>query len=106
MAERIRKGDQVQVVAGKDKGRRGTVLRVLPRDGRVVVEGVNKQKRHQKASRTVMQAGIITREGPVHLSNVMLYCSHCQKAVRTGTRVTDGGVHERICRSCGNPVGR
>lgn len=106
MAERIRKGDQVEVMAGKDKGRRGTVLRVLPSTDRVVVEGVNKQKRHQKASQKVMQAGIITREGPVHLSNVMLYCSHCGKAVRTGTKISDDGVHERICRSCGNPLGR
>jgi len=105
MAERIRKGDQVEVVAGKDKGRRGTVLRVLPDKGRVVIEGVNKQKRHQKANRKVMQAGIITREGPIHLSNVMLYCSHCGKPVRVGSRL-NGEVRERVCASCGEPFGR
>jgi large subunit ribosomal protein L24 len=105
MSERIRKGDQVQVIAGKDKGRRGTVLRVLPTEGRVVVEGLNKQKRHQKATQTVMQAGIITREGPIHLSNVMPYCSHCGKPVRVAVR-HDGDVRERVCRTCGNPLGR
>ncbi len=105
MAERIRKGDQVEVVAGKDKGRRGKVLQVLPRSGRVIVEGVNKQKRHQKATQKVMQAGIVTKEGPIHLSNVMLYCSHCGKPTRVGTKV-DGDVRERVCRSCGEPFAR
>lgn len=105
MAERIRKGDQVEVVAGKDKGRRGKVLQVLPRSGRVIVEGVNKQKRHQKATQKVMQAGIVTKEGPIHLSNVMLYCSHCGKPTRVGTKV-DGDVRERFCRSCGEPFAR
>jgi large subunit ribosomal protein L24 len=105
MPGRIRKGDQVEVIAGKDKGRRGKVLQVLPGTGRVVVEGVNKQKRHQKATQKVMQAGIVTREGPIHLSNVMLYCSRCGKPTRTGTRM-DGDVRERVCRSCGEPYGR
>ena len=105
MAERIRKGDQVEVVAGKDKGRRGKVLQVLPRSDRVIVEGVNKQKRHQKATQKVMQAGIVTKEGPIHLSNVMLYCSHCGKPTRVGTKV-DGDVRERFCRSCGEPFAR
>ncbi len=105
MSERIRKGDQVEVIAGKDKGRRGSVLRVLPKEGRVVVEGLNKQKRHQKATQTVMQAGIITREGPMHMSNVQPYCSHCGKAVRVAIK-RDGEKRERVCRSCGNPVGR
>ncbi len=105
MAERIRKGDQVEVIAGKDKGRRGKVLQVLPGAGRVIVEGVNKQKRHQKATQKVMQAGIVTKEGPIHLSNVMLYCSHCGKPTRVGTKV-DGDVRERVCRSCGEPFAR
>ena len=105
MPGRIRKGDQVQVIAGKDRGRRGKVLQVLPKTGRVVVEGVNKQKRHQKATQKVMQAGIVTKEGPIHLSNVMLYCSHCGKPTRVGTKV-DGDVRERVCRSCGEPFAR
>ncbi|MDA8344706.1 MAG: 50S ribosomal protein L24 [Thermaerobacter sp.] len=105
MSERIRKGDQVEVIAGKDKGRRGTVLRVVPKDGRVVVEGLNKHKRHQKATQQVMQAGIITREGPIHLSNVMPYCSHCGKPARVAIN-RNGEVRERVCRSCGNPLGR
>ncbi len=105
MAERIRKGDQVEVIAGKDKGHRGKVLQVLPKAGRVIVEGVNKQKRHQKATQKVMQAGIVTKEGPVDLSNVMLYCSHCGKPTRVGTHV-DGDVRERVCRSCGEPFAR
>ena len=105
MAERIRKGDQVEVIAGKDKGRRGKVLQVLPGAGRVIVEGVNKQKRHQKATQKVMQAGIVTKEGPIHLSNVMLFCGHCGKPTRVGTKV-DGDVRERVCRSCGEPFAR
>ncbi len=105
MPGRIRKGDQVAVIAGKDKGHRGKVLQVLPKTGRVIVEGVNKQKRHQKASRTVMQAGIVTKEGAIDLSNVMLYCSRCGKPSRVGTRM-DGDVRERVCRSCGEPFAR
>jgi len=105
MADRIRKGDQVEVIAGKDKGHRGKVLQVLPKTDRVIVEGANKQKRHQKATQKVMQAGIITREGPIHLSNVMLYCTRCGKPTRVGTRI-DGDVRERVCRSCGEPFSR
>ena len=105
MPGRIRKGDQVEVIAGKDKGRRGKVLQVVPKTGRVIVEGVNKQKRHQKATRTVMQAGIVTKEGAIDLSNVMPYCSHCGKPTRVGSR-SDGDVRERVCRNCGEPFAR
>ncbi len=105
MPGRIRKGDQVEVIAGKDKGRHGKVLHVLPKTGRVVVEGVNKQKRHQKATQKVMQAGIVTKEGAIDLSNVMPYCSHCGKPTRVATRI-DGETRERVCRSCGEPFAR
>lgn len=105
MAQGIRKGDQVEVISGKDKGRKGKVLQVLPKAGRVIVEGVNKQKRHQKATRKIMQAGIITREGPIHVSNVMLYCTHCGKPTRPATHI-DGDVRERVCGGCGEPYAR
>lgn len=95
----VRKGDTVYVIAGKDKGIRGKVLRTIPSKSQVVVEGVNKQKRHQKASAKVMQAGIITKEGPVHVSNVMVYCMSCHRPVKV-RREERGGKRARICTAC------
>ena len=101
----IRKGDTVDVITGKDKGKRGKVLRVVPEQERLVVEGVNKQKRHQKASAKVMQAGIITREGPVHASNVMVHCPKCHAPTRIGHRM-EGERKIRVCRRCGESLDR
>jgi large subunit ribosomal protein L24 len=96
----IRKNDTVLVIAGKDRGKKGKVRKALPRDDKVVVEGVNMIKRHSKAGRTARQAGIIELEAPLDASNVMLVCNKCNKPARVGFRFLSDGRKARICRSC------
>jgi large subunit ribosomal protein L24 len=101
--QRIKKGDQVEVIAGKDVGERGEVMSVLPKEDRVVVQGVNLLKKHQKArqaGRQQVPAQIVEFNGPIHLSNVMLVCPNCGKAVRVGFRTRDDGYKVRVCRKC------
>ena len=96
----VRKNDEVQVIAGRDSGKRGRVLRVLPEKGRVVVEGVNLIKRHTKANpQKQVKGGIVEREASVHASNVQLICPECGKMTRIGHRM-DGERKQRICRKC------
>jgi large subunit ribosomal protein L24 len=102
----VRRGDLVAVIAGKERGKRGKVLRVLPAVGRVVVEKVNMIKRHQRPTQKLRQGGIIEREGPLALANVQLVCPHCDRPVRTGVRVLADGRRVRVCRRCGEPVDR
>lgn len=96
----IRRNDTVVVIAGKEKGKRGKVLVVLPEKQRVIVERVNFIKRHQRPTQKVRQGGIIEREGSMHVSNVMLVCGKCDKATRTGIQVLADGRHARVCRRC------
>jgi large subunit ribosomal protein L24 len=100
---RIREGDRVVVISGKDRGRESRVSRVLPRKGTVIVEGVNTAKRHEKARGQTMQGGIIDRDMPVHVSNVMIICSDCG-ATRIGVRIDDEGRKHRVCRKCGGDL--
>jgi large subunit ribosomal protein L24 len=97
----IRKGDQVIVVAGKEKGKRGKVLRLLTKTDRVLVERVNMVKRHTKPSQKHPHGGIVEKEGSIDRSNVRLYCPKCEKAVRTGVRVREDGKKQRLCQKCG-----
>ena len=104
---RIRKGDTVEVIAGNDRGVRGEVLRVLPKKNRVVVSKVNIITKHQsaqRAGRANMQVGRIQFEAPIHLSNVMLVCPHCNAATRVGYRILDDGRKVRFCRKCGETI--
>ena len=101
---KIRKNDTVLVIAGKDKGKKGKVRFAHPKDQRLLVEGVNFIKRHTRAVRGVRQAGIIEREEPIHVSNVMLLCSKCNHPVRTGFRFLKDGRKVRICRACGEVI--
>jgi large subunit ribosomal protein L24 len=96
----VRKNDLVEVTAGKDKGKRGKVLRVIPKTERVLVEKVNFVKRHTKPGRLSQQGGILERENPIHVSNVMLVCTKCDKAVRTGRSRLADGRKVRVCREC------
>ncbi|MEB2287460.1 MAG: 50S ribosomal protein L24 [Anaerolineae bacterium] len=105
--QRIKKGDTVEVIAGKDKGVRGAVLRVIPKKDRVVIERVNVVKKHQKpvqAGRGQVQPGIIEFEAPIHLSNVMIVCTQCSEKTRVGYRVTEDGRKVRVCRKCGADI--
>ena len=100
---RIKKGDQVEVIAGKDLGERGPVVTVLIKADRVVVEGVNVLKRHEKAKqagRQQVQAQIVEFNGPIHMSNVMLVCPTCDKASRVGFKVREDGTKTRFCKKC------
>lgn len=98
----IKRGDTVEVISGKGKGTRGEVLRVLPKDEQVVIQGVNVRKKHQRqiqAAGRTMSPGIIQFEAPVHVSNVMLVCPKCGERTRVGNRREDGQV-SRVCKRC------
>jgi len=97
----IRKGDTVVVIAGKEKGKRGRVLRILTKKNRVLVERVNMVKRHTKPSQKHPQGGIIEKEGSIHISNVLLYCPKCDGPRRTAIRVREDGKKQRVCKKCG-----
>ncbi len=99
---KIRKGDTVQIVAGNDRGKKGEVHSIFPRKNQVIVSGINLIKKHQRRTGDVRtQAGIIEREGPIHVSNVMLVCKNCGKAARVGFKTFDDGTTARVCRNCG-----
>jgi large subunit ribosomal protein L24 len=109
---KIKKGDNVEVMAGKDAGKRGTVQRVLTEERRVVVDKINMVKRHTKprpaprrtGSQQVIPGGVIEKEAPLHISNVQLVCPACGKPSRVGFRVNDDGNKVRVCRNCGKDV--
>ncbi len=97
---KIKKNDIVQVISGKHKGEKGKVLKVDREKGRIFVEKVNFIKRHLRPSAAHRQGGIIEKEGPVHISNVMLVCPKCKLAVKIGTRLLEDGSKVRFCRKC------
>jgi large subunit ribosomal protein L24 len=105
LATPIRKNDNVVVMTGKDRGKRGRVLRVVPEKNRVVVEGVNMIKRHTKANpQRQVKGGVIEREAPVHASNVQMVCPECGKPTRLGSKLLEDGRKVRICRKCSEVV--
>jgi large subunit ribosomal protein L24 len=104
MAAKIRRNDTVQVTAGKDRGRRGDVRQVLPDDGRAVVTGVNMVKKHQRARSPQEPGGILNIEAPIHLSNLAVVCSACDRAVRVGFRTLEDGRKVRYCKHCNETI--
>ena len=98
--KRIRKGDRVQVVAGNDRGKIGRVLAVYPERNRIIVENVQMITKHQRATQSLREPGIIKREGTIHVSNVMPLCPECDEPTRIGFEVVDG-VKMRRCKRCG-----
>ena len=101
---KIRKNDNVLVIAGKDRGKKGKVRFAYPKKERLLVEGVNFVKKHTRALRQVRQAGIIEREATIHMSNVMVVCSKCNKPTRIGFRFLEDGKKVRICRLCNEVI--
>jgi len=97
----VRKGDTVIVVSGKERGKRGRVLRVIPEKSRVVVERINMIKKHQRPTQKIRQGGIIEREGSIHLSNVMLLDPTSGKPTRVGARALGDGKKVRVARRSG-----
>jgi large subunit ribosomal protein L24 len=103
MKMKLRKGDRVRVLQGKDRGQTGDVMRVLPKSNRVIVEGVNRVKKHQKATRATMQGGIIDKDMPIAASAVAIVCPQCGPS-RIGYRFDDSGRKIRVCRKCGGDL--
>jgi len=106
----IRKDDQVEVIAGDDRGtpkerKIAKVLRAIPERNKVVVEGINRVYKHLRPSQKNPQGGRLSKEMPIDVSNVMLYCSKCNRGVRIGRRFTDDGQKQRYCKSCGASLG-
>lgn len=102
----VRQDDFVEVITGKDKGKRGKVLRVHTNEGRLVVEKIHMIKRHMRPGRLTQQGGIIEREGKIHVSNVMVVCTRCNRPVRVGKKYLEDGKKVRVCRRCGEIVGQ
>jgi large subunit ribosomal protein L24 len=105
--QRIKKGDTVEVIAGKDKGFQGEVIRILTKKDRVIVNGVNIAKRHEKEKTVGNQqipSQITEFEAPLHLSNVMLVCPKCNAKTRVGFEIKDDGYKTRVCKQCGEDI--
>lgn len=101
MLARIKKNDTVMVIAGKERGKIGKVLRVFPQEHRATVERLNMVKRHLKPRGPQNPGGIVEKEAPIHLSNIMLMCEKCNAPVRVGARRLDDNSKARSCRRCG-----
>ena len=97
----VKKDDTVVVISGKDKGKEGKVITAIPREGKVIVEGVNKVTKHQKPQGAKSPGGRIEREAPIFASKVMLVCSKCNKATRTAHKFISDGSKVRVCKKCG-----
>jgi large subunit ribosomal protein L24 len=100
----IRRGDRVKVIRGNYAGTEGTVLRVIPSENKVVVEGVNQRKRHMRPTQENPEGGIVSFEAPIHASNVMLVDPTSGEPTRVKTRIDEDGTRERISSKSGNPV--
>ena len=100
LATHVKKNDTVKVIAGKEKGKTGKVIVVLPKKERVIIEKINLVKRHTKPRGAAGQGGIIEKEGAIHISNVMVVCPKCNSAVRFGYKLLEDGNKVRVCKKC------
>lgn len=104
LSRHVKKNDTVKVIAGKEKGKTGKVISVIPKKDRVIVEKVNFIKRHMKPRGAAGQGGIVEKEGSIHMSNVMIVCPRCESAVRVGYKAMEDGNKVRTCKKCGEIV--
>lgn len=104
--QRIQAGDQVEVTTGKDRGKRGQVMRVKKADRAVVVDGINVVKRHQRPMPPMQPGGIIEMPAPLAESNVRIVCPHCDRATRIGYRILEDGSKGRVCKQCQEIIGQ
>lgn len=102
----VKKGDNVKVISGKERGKSGKILKAFPAKGRVIVEHLNMIKKHTKRRSQGQGGGIIEREGTLHVSNVMLICPSCKQATRIGKKFLEDGSKVRKCKKCGEVVDR
>ena len=100
----VKSGDRVFVLAGDDAGKRGNILEVLPRSGKVIVDGVNIQKKHTRPTQTNPQGGIVEKPGPIDASNVALVCPSCNKPTRVSNVRSESGMLTRQCKRCGKSI--
>ena len=101
---RVKKGDTVILISGKDKGKTGKVLEVLPKDERLIVEGINMVKKHKKPTQKVKQGGIVNQEAPVHVSNIMFYDKKAGKGTRIGYKVLENKEKVRVSKKTGEVI--
>lgn len=97
---KIRKGDTVQAVKGKDAGKKGRVLRILPGNARALVEGINLVKKHRRKTQQDQKGGIVPIEAPISISNLMILCKHCARPVRVGFKILSDATKSRFCKEC------
>jgi len=102
----VAKNDTVEIISGEDKGKRGKILKTFPDKNRIIVEKVNFIKRHTKPTQKNPQGGILEKEGPIHVSNVMVVCPKCGKPTRLGHKRLADGTKERICKKCEEMIPR
>ena len=100
----IKKNDQVMVIAGKEKGKAGKILNVMPKKGYVLIEKVNFVKRHTRSGGQNRQGGILEKEAPVHISNLMILCNKCTSPVKVGRKRLEDGKRVRYCKKCGELI--
>lgn len=100
----LKVNDQVEVIAGKDKGRVGKILKVLPKESKAVVERINMIKRHTKPTEMNQQGQIVEKEAAIHVSNLQLICPECTKTGRIGKKILEDGTKVRFCKSCGESI--
>ncbi|MEX0699172.1 MAG: 50S ribosomal protein L24 [Acidimicrobiia bacterium] len=100
---RLRDGDKVKVISGKDAGKESRIIKVFPKSDQVIVEGVNTAKRHTRPRGQTMQGGIVDKDMPIHVSNVMIMCEDCDRPVRISYRTDEHGKH-RVCPKCGSDL--
>ena len=98
---KVKKNDRIKVLQGKDRGKTGKVLRMEPSKGRLYIEGINIIKRHTRKKSQNQPGGIISKEGPVNISNVVVVCPNCNKTTRIGCQLKDSGDKVRVCKKCG-----
>ena len=101
---KIKKGDTVTITRGKDRGKKGKVLEILPQGKRALVEGLNLVKKHKRQTRQDQQGGIVSIESPLYVSNLMFFCKHCNRSVRVGFTVLKDGTKTRFCKACKEAV--
>lgn len=101
---KIRRNDTVLVITGKDRGKKGKVLQILPKRNRMIVEGVNLVRKHKRRTQQDQQGGIVQIPSPVNLSSLMLVCKNCNQSTRAGFIILSDGTKSRICKKCKEPV--
>lgn len=97
---KIKRDDIVQVIKGRDRGKKGKVLEILPDEKRALVEGINLVKKHKRRTQEAQQGGIVSIESPIAVSNLMLLCKHCNRPTRVGFMILKDGTKSRFCKAC------